>query len=448
MLGISRDAFEGNAMIDVTALFLLFSGIVFFGYILNMLFYKIKIIVVIPLMLIGLFIGPVLHLINTTQNSFVVEISSYVSSVAIAFILFEVGLGIRLSDLDAPKVLKFMFSVTIVTAIMMSLGIFLAFRWSPIYSLIAGFVIAGPSSIVAAVVTRLSKAGKRMKSALIFEAVSNDSVQLLIPLILLSLLQSVSSSSLGGLNGYIILIFDFFVVSAVFGVLSALFWTFILNYFKKYSSQYSWMLTITTVIATYGLANYLGLNGAIATFAFSVFFANMAGISEKLSVYTKSIRPQFKHIQSYQREITFFVSTFFFVYIGLLVSLSQITILMILAGITLTVMMIVIRKIFVRMLDPFISDKKHAESERTLATFDIGKGLSAVVIATIVISLPAYLNAPPNFLELIFVILLLTNILQTFGMYLYAERLKKESIVEEFSKKNGEEAIAGKWHPV
>ena len=100
------------------------------------------------------------------------------------------------------------------------------------------------------------------------------------------------------------------------------------------------------------------------------------------------------------------------------------------------------------MLDPFISDKKHAGSERTLATFDIGKGLSAVVIATIVISLPAYLNAPPNFLELIFVILLLTNILQTFGMYLYAERVKKESIVEDLSKKSGEEAIAGKWHPV
>ena len=181
-------------MIEVTTLFLLFSGIVFFGYILNILFYKIKIIVIIPLILIGLLIGPILHLLSTAQNSFIVELSSYVSSVAIAFILFEVGLGIRLSDLDIPKVLKFMFTVTLITALLLSLSIFLALRWSIIYSLIGGFVLAGSSSIVVTVITRLSKAGKKLRSALIFESVANDSVQLLIPLILISLLQSISSS--------------------------------------------------------------------------------------------------------------------------------------------------------------------------------------------------------------------------------------------------------------
>ena len=435
-------------MIEVTTLFLLFSGIVFFGYILNILFYKIKIIVIIPLILIGLLIGPILHLLSTAQNSFIVQLSSYVSSVAIAFILFEVGLGIRLSDLDIPKVLKFMFTVTLITALLLNLSIFLALRWSIIYSLIGGFVLAGSSSIVVTVITRLSKAGKKMRSALIFESVANDSVQLLIPLILISLLQSISSSTYAGVNNYILLFFNFFVVSIVFGVLSALFWTLMLNTFKKYSSQYSWMLTITIVIATYGLAEYLGLSGAISIFSFSVFFANMTSVSEKLSVYTKGIRPQFKHIQSYQREITFFVSTFFFVYIGLLVNLSQISIILLAVGAILTFLMFFVRRMFVKMLDPFLTDKSHYGSERTLAVFDIGKGLSAVVVATIVISLPSYLKAPPNFLELIFVMLLLTNIVQTLGMYLYADKVKKEGEVKEISRKESQEGAGGRWHPV
>ena len=117
-------------------------------------------------------------------------------------------------------------------------------------------------------------------------------------------------------------------------------------------------------------------------------------------------------------------------------------------GAILTFLMFFVRRMFVKMLDPFLSDKSHYGSERTLAVFDIGKGLSAVVVATIVISLPSYLKAPPNFLELIFVMLLLTNIVQTLGMYLYADKVKKEGEVKEISRKESQEGAGGRWHPV
>lgn len=406
-------------MLNVTILFLLFSGIVFLGYILNALFSRIKIAGVLPLMLIGLLIGPILHLVGTSPGGIIAEASPYVSAIAIAFILFEVGMSVRLSTLGAviSKTSKFTFALAIFTGLVVGIIFRLDMHWSLLYSFIAGFAVAGPSSIILPTLVRLSSVNSRLKSSLVFESVVTDSVQLIVPIILFSMIISNSFQASAAAS----MLFNFIVVSSVFGAAFAFFWVFILKQFVEYSRGYSWMLTITMVIASYGIAQAIGLNGAVSTFAFGIFLANIPRLSSGLEKYTYNIQKEFTHIKVYQKEIAFFVSTFFFVYIGLLVNISQVSLILLAVGVATSLAVLGSRLLFLPMLNSFFTPG--ASSERIMAGFDVPRGLSPAIVAT----MPAALGIViPGFLDMIFMVILFTNVITTIGMFLYAKKSAAE----------------------
>lgn len=413
----------------MTLLFLVFSGIVFLGYILNALFSKIKIASILPLMLIGLLIGPVLHAINTSQGSIVSLISPYVTAIAIAFVLFEVGLNIDIFTLKKviARITKFTFALSITTGIVIGIAIFLLLHWNILIAFIAGFALAGPSSIILPTLVRISKANKKLKSALVFESVATDSLQLIIPIILFYMLQSGNLEISTGAQ----LLFNFIVGSTLFGIGLAFFWVFILKQFSYYSKEYSWMLTMTMVIATYGLAQAVGFNGAVAIFSFGIFLANIPKLSKFFEKYTYDIKKEFVHIREYQKEITFFVSTFFFVYIGLLFSIGNSTLMLLGIGIALAILIFVLRALFIPMLNKLFSAKSF-RSEHTLATYDVARGLSPTIVATMPVALGMVI---PGFLDMIFIVVLMTNVITTIGMFVYARRLESETNTKRKMKK-------------
>ncbi|MGC8710318.1 MAG: cation:proton antiporter [Candidatus Micrarchaeia archaeon] len=404
----------------MTLLFLVFAGIVFLGYILNALFSRIKIASILPLMLIGLLIGPVLHTINTSQNSIVSMISPYVTAIAIAFVLFEVGLNINIFTLGKviARITKFTFALSVTTGIVLGIAIWLMLHWSIVIAFIAGFALSGPSSIILPTLVRISKINKKLKAALIFESVATDSLELIIPIILFYMLQAGSLEVSTGAQ----MLFDFIVGSTLFGIGFAFFWVFILKQFSYYSKEYSWMLTMTMVIATYGLAQAIGFNGAMAIFTFGIFLANIPKLSKFFEKYTYDIKKEFVHIREYQKEITFFVSTFFFVYIGLLFSISNATLVLLLVGLVLALFIWVLRILFVPMLNKLFN-ARNFKSERTLASYDVARGLSPTIVATMPVALGLVI---PGFLDMIFIVVLITNVITTFGMFMYARRFETE----------------------
>ncbi|MGC9099538.1 MAG: cation:proton antiporter [Candidatus Micrarchaeia archaeon] len=288
-------------MISVTMLFLVFSGIVILGYLLNALFSRIKIASILPLMLLGLIVGPVLHLINTGSGSIVSSISPYISAVAIAFVLFDVGLSIDINTLKRVilKVSRFLFALSITTGIVIGIILWLALRWNVVVAFIAGFALAGPSAIILPSIVKLTRVNEKLKSALVFESVVTDSIQLIIPIMLFQMLAEGNFSAVAGIR----MLISFFVISPIFGILSAFFWVFMLRQFPKYSKEYSWMLTITMVIASYGLAQAIGLSGAVATFIFGIFLINIPKLSPFLEKYTYDIRREFVHIKDYRGRL-------------------------------------------------------------------------------------------------------------------------------------------------
>ncbi len=402
-------------MLGVTEVFILFSAIVFFGYVLYALFDRLKIAVVLPLMLIGFIMGPLLKLVGTGSNSSIVQFAPYITAVAIAFVLFEVGMSIRLSKLEKVivKTTEFTFMLAIATGIVSGTAIFLLTHWNILIAFICGFAIAGPSSVILPTIMKITSANEKLKSALVFESVVTDSVQLIIPIILFAILQSGNAN----ISSALYMLFNFFVSSTFFGVLSALFWIFILKNFKKYSESYSWMLTMTMVVATYGVASAIGLNGAVAIFVFGITIANMPYISF-FEGYVYDIKKEFAHIKDYQKEITFFVSTFFFVYIGILFQISDAT----LGIVAVAATIFFLRPLFIPIIGGFFS-KEGRGSERVLASFDVARGLSPTIVATMPLALGIVI---PGFVDTIFLIILFTNIIASAGLFMYARRAKRE----------------------
>ncbi|MEM3181190.1 MAG: cation:proton antiporter [Candidatus Micrarchaeaceae archaeon] len=402
-------------MINVNLLFVLVAGIVFLGYVLTELFYRIKIAVVLPLMLIGLALGPLFHIVNTSSSSIVIILVPYITALAVAFILFDVGLRIRLKDLNMSYASRFTFLLSFTTGIVLGFAVLVSTHLSVLLSFAAGFGLAGPSAVVIPIILRRTKINQKLKMTLNFESVVVDSVTLIFPIVFIELLALKSIKI-----GFIISMAEgFFIGSALIGVLSTFFWIFILKTFKEHSKEYSWMLTISMVIATYGIAQAVGANGAMTVFIFGLLLANMPEMGRWLAAYTTGIKKVLTHVSQYQREITFFVSTFFFVYIGLLFQISAQDYLLSLVAIGITVLIFYTRQLFLPLIKKVIQEKEENSSEQIAARYSVARGLSPVIVATLPLAFGVY--APPAFIGVLFLSVLFTNVLTTIGMYKLAK---------------------------
>ena len=423
-------------VINVNFLFLFIAGISFLGFIVNALFDKLRITNILPLMIIGLIVGPILGIINTAPGSTFSSLAPLVGAIAISFVLFEAGLNINIFRLSKVivKATKFTFVVEIITGILLSLGIYLALRWSIVEALIAGFALAGPSSVAVPTLVKLVDAPPEIKTSLMYEGVATDSLSLIVPLFLFSVLAGATISPSALATDLLIVI----VGSVVLGVVLAVLWLYILNKFRRFIRMYSWMLTISIVLATYGLSEVFGLSGALTIFAFGLAFSNIgnnamsfkntsrpkaagssaAAILEGAAgeIIKKYLTiPNINYIKNYQREIAFFTSTFFFVYIGMIFSISALTILPVVIAILLTAIIVLLRMIFIPIIGGFIpKDQPRNTLIKRVISFDVARGFSPAVIATVAISMGIVI---PGFADLMFLVIFVTNLVMSIGIF-------------------------------
>ena len=413
-------------MLNYDIVFIFVAGVAFLGFILNALFDKINITSVLPLMLIGLLIGPVFHFVNTGAGSTIADLTPYVTALAVSFILFDVGINIRISKLKTvfKKATSFTFELATATGIVVGIVTFLAFHytlgWTIAESFIFSFALSGPSSIIVPTLVKVIRVGEDLKTTLVYESVASDTLELIIPILLLDIIAS------AGITGIAIvgLVLSAVVGSIIFGLVSAVFWLFILNRFKAYSESYSWMLTIAMVIATYGISELIGFNGAITIFVFGILFSNIGSVKPSTDpVHEPNFVEKFlavpysiDHIKDYQKEIVFFTSTFFFVYIGMLFTFSGVYLDSVVFAVMITFVIMLVRFMGSGLLKKFLSsDQKEAVKQRNFISYNVARGLSPAIVATLPLT---YGVVIPGFLDSIFLVILITNIASTAGIFM------------------------------
>jgi len=431
-------------VISVNIAFMFLAGIVFLGFIVTALFNKFKTTSVLPLMIIGLIVGPLLKLVNSGPGSAISQLSPYVTALTVSFVLFDVGINIDYDTLKRvlPRATGFMTLVVLVSAFAAAVVAYYAFGWGLLGSLVFGFAIAGPSSIIVPTLVKSVKLPRDLKTSLLYEGIATDSFQLIIPIILLGIMASGSINAASAASTLVTQVLS----SIALGFISALFWIYMLGRFREQSREYSWMLTIAMVIATYGIAQEFGMNGAVTIFVFGVSFANMGIVSamgkgrRKFMGLAGLIQKQdIDHIKRYQREITFFASSFFFVYIGMLFEITGSSNLLYITaiGIAVAIVLLVIRALFAGLLGKFMNRAKKLEYsfEKRIVAANIGRGLSPAIVATLPFTMGIVL---PGFLDEVFMVILLTNIVSTIGIFMIynmAERTKELRATEGTSRK-------------
>lgn len=414
-------------MVGVDLLFIFIASISFLGFIINSLFDKIRLTSIVPLLIIGLLVGPVFGIVNTGNNSIIKELTPFISALAVSFILFDAGVNIQMSKLAEvfKKATLFTLMCVVVTGVLISLVMYFVLHFSFILSFIFGFAASGPGGIGIPMIMKLIKADPDLKTILIYESESSGAIALLVPLVLISVLINGSISVLTVSSLVLGLVFG----SIVVGGLSALIWLFILNKFSEYSKAYSWILTVSMVLATYSIAQYSNFNGAIAVFMFGIVFGALGSVTQQKSVGRRKFVRHFEipydlvHIRNYQKEIVFFASTFFFVFMGLLFQTSGITLFQIIIIILVSLMIIPIRRIFSGFLKGFMGNTTTSRKlSRSLISYSMLRDLSPAIIVTIV---AAYGLAGAGFVNDMFILLLATNIISAIGIMIGQRHVEK-----------------------
>jgi len=361
-------------MIDAQSILVLISMTILLGYIGNYFYSKTKIPDLVWLLGFGILLGPVTNLYNP---DLFMKISNILSVVALCVILFEAGLSLDLDMVyrSLPKTLLLLvltFSLT-VTAVGFFLNFFMPNDFTLLQGLLLGTMIGGTSTVttlsilkVVEKITDISDA----KTILVLESVLTDPICIVSAITIIQMIMVPRTSPIEGLQD----IFVSFCVSAVIGVISGLVWGVILNKLKSRPSKY--MITLAALFLTYLISEAVGGHGSgpMAALLFGLALANtdllMKGFESGPVFVVETVEIKFFH-----EEVTFFIKSFFFVYIGLIVT---VTVNYLIVGLIITAICLILRY-FAATIAGFIG--KFSENEKTLTRFIFAHGLPALIMS-------------------------------------------------------------------
>ncbi len=391
----------------IVELFFLIGAIIFIGFFSLELFKITKIPDVLILMLLGVLLGP---LTGIAKPSFFAPYASYIATLALIIILFEGGLNLNFFKVLTELSKTFLFTLLAFTLTAIFVAIFsLVFEWDLIAGLLLGATLGGSSSaIVLGIVDKLD-IKPDTKILLSLESAFTDALCVIIAITIMDVMLS-SSVSVFTVSHSILSAFS---IAAFIAAVFAFFWVGVLG--KFHGKSFGYMLTLAVIFIMYSLVESVKGSGAIAVLTFGLLLGNFSQIANLIKLKGDfTLQPS---IKQFQKEVTFFVRTFFFVYLGVIINLSTLTTIIIIISAAALVAIAIARIISVKVLTLF--DKSLARYAPLIVAI-APRGLAAAVLA----SMPATLGINiPGFEEIVFIVIILTNLIATIGVFAF-ERFK------------------------
>lgn len=331
------------------------------------------------LIIIGLVVGP---FTGTIDQSFFGDIGSVFANITLVIILFEGGTGLRYNVLRTA--LRGTASLTIVNFMASTLltGTFalLIFEFDPIRSFMLGAFLGGTASAIIIPMVNQLKMDPGSKTILILESAVSDVLCIVVGLTLFEAYK-LGEMSFGSMMGSI---FWGFLFAVIMGLLAGIIWSFLLN--KVRNIQNSIFTTPAFVFIVYGISELLGFSGAISALMFGITLANIDIVPLPwLARYTRHVPHTFNDTEKvFFAEVVFLLKTFFFVYIGISMVLTDYFSIAI--GLVINMLLFFIR---IPVVKWSVSSTLPLE-DRIVMAFMVPKGLAAAVLA----SLPAQFGMP------------------------------------------------------
>ncbi|MCD6434473.1 MAG: cation:proton antiporter [Candidatus Diapherotrites archaeon] len=353
-------------------------------------------------------LGPVLGLVSESTINLFRALSPFFATLALIMLLFEGGL-----HLNFYKIMREFSKATFFTllnfalTVLFSTAILLFFKWDLLSAIFLSVAVGGTSSTVIIPLIRNSKAKEKTKTILSLESAITDPLCVIFALAVLQFMVS------DVVNVQIIFknLASAFSVATVIGFITGLIWLRILDKFEE-AREFGYLVTTAVVFLLYAITEIIGGNGAFSTFVFGIVLGNGARITKMLRMKELVLDTE---IVKFQAELSMFIKTFFFVYIGMIfsfVNLSYrvllITALLLLVGIVLP--RFISSEFLARYIDSTARDKR-------MLRFMMARGLASAVLITYSLNLGIQNQFLLKAEVIAFLIILLTNLITSIGFY-------------------------------
>ncbi|MBU0953071.1 MAG: cation:proton antiporter [Nanoarchaeota archaeon] len=385
-------------VVEPFSLLALFSATIVLGYLGSLIFEKTRIPDLIWLLLLGLIIGPGLNLV---QVSLFISILPLMAALALLIILFDAGLNMDFYQVVRHVPRSSLLAILHVGASMLFVGAFATFLLGidPLEGLLLGAILGGTSSAIVISLTTKLHIQERVKTLLNLESIISDPLTIVIPIALIGIITQVNTVS------PLASVVAAFSIGAVIGLVAGVGWLLILERLK--GRQFDYMLTLAALFMIYAFVEASSGSGAIAALAFGIVLGNGRAFTTMLRL---DKRIEVNHLfRTFQAEVSFFIRSFFFVFLGIIATITPVYFLY---GLALAAIMIVLRFLVVHVST---LKMRLPKKERNLMRIMIPRGLAAAVLS----QLPRTIEGFPNatlYSDVVFTVILATTIYTTIAI--------------------------------
>jgi len=349
--------------------------LIFAAHLFESVFRQTRIPDVLPLVIIGLLLGP---LFNIATPSHFGSVGPVFTTITFVLILFDAGIGLKIATFRKMYKETFVLSTLsyVVTVAAVGAAVYFLTNLGIVRSLTLAAVVGGISSAIIAPMLNQLKMQPESKIVLLLESTITDvfCVIATISLIEITKLDNKAEFDVGLTMGKIL---ASFILATVRGAAAAFGWSVILN--KVRNLQNSIFTTAAFVFVVFGLAEWLGYSGVVSALVFGITLGNIGSLDLprlRTAVYTHPSELNVTE-KTFFSELVFILKTLFFVYMGISLHLANWW--LILIGLLLTIIIYIVRLPLVRLCVV----KSTTVCDASMLAVVIPRGLAAVIMASI-----------------------------------------------------------------
>lgn len=383
---------------------ILIGAVIVLGFIGRLIFEKTKIPEVVWLMILGVIIG-YSGLVGTDMLLMVAPIFG---ALALTIILFEGGLNMdfyralnQFPRASALAILNLIFSIAFIAAasVIIFKLFFTSIEWGWLYGILLGAIVGGSSSAIVIPIVQGLKIRKKIITFLTLESAVTDALCIVSAIAVLELIAATSS------GGFAHDLLSAFSIGAVVGIAVGIGWLYVSRAIKSIPSTHR--LDLAVILLIYAVVESVKGSGAIAVLFFGIILGNGDAIAKIIK--TRKKLEISNDTLAFQREVTFFIRTFFFVFLGMLVTINNVA--MLIVGVVLGIILLA-----ARIVPTYISSMKTdiTKDEQKFILTMAPRGLAAAVLA----QMPLFygIENAEVFSDLVFVIILISILITIAGV--------------------------------
>ena len=381
--------------------------VVFVGVVASLVFERYRVPDVVLLLLVGIALGPVAGVLDAEAFG---GFADAFTTLALVVILFEGGLDLNVRLLRRSLALTTILLLASYAATAGALALvargLAGFPW-PVAALFGLAMAPLSSSILISLVGRLGILPET-RALLTVESALGDVLAVLATFTLADALASggVDLPGLGRSLG------ASFLLGGGAALALGVAWLGVLRLLKD--RPYAYLVTFAAALLLLGAVEQMGGNGVVAVLVFALVLGNAELLKHRLPGLARYEVTE--RIRWFHAEMAFFVRTFFFIYLGLLVTFEEVG--WRFAGLVAALVLAVLA-VRAAVVWAVVTQRPRERRDAGYLSFLIPRGLASAAIAGAP-GVVAIARGEPLFLDLAFALILVTNLVMT-GFILWKE---------------------------